>query len=215
MSQPKTPITHNWLQYLILIVIAGLVGTGVALFITSRHNAAPNIPVTNEAIANTNSASATPSDPFGKGQNTTPSTPTTHDEPPPMLAGNMPAPQAALTLGNWYFDHQNWKKAIDKYEAAIKLGIDNADVRTDLGSAYRFSGNAQKALEEYQHAHKMNPQHENSLFNQGAIYVLMLKQPQKGVEVWKEYIKEFPQGKSVDNAKKLIAQAEKEFKLKK
>jgi len=87
-------------------------------------------------------------------------------------------------------------------------------VRTDLGSAYRFSGNAQKALQEYQHAHKMDPQHENSLFNQGAVYVLMLKQPQKGVDVWKKYIQEFPHGKSVENARKLIARAQKEFNLK-
>lgn len=215
MPQSKTPLTHNWFQYLIVLVIACLVGTGVALFITSRHNASQNAPVTNETIADTSSTSATPHDPFGTGQDTSPSAPTTNDEPPPMLAGNMPAPQAAVALGNWYFDHQNWPKAIGKYESAIKLGIDNADVRTDLGSAYRFSGNAKKALEEYQRAHKEDPRHENSLFNQGAVYVLMLKQPQKGVDIWKEYIKEFPQGKSVDNARKLIAQAEKEFKLKK
>jgi tetratricopeptide (TPR) repeat protein len=148
-------------------------------------------------------------------KDSTPPTPSINDEPPPMLAGNMPPPQAALALGNWYFDHQNWKKAIDKYESAIKLGIDNADIRTDLGSAYRFSGNAKKALEEYERAHKMNPRHENSLFNQGAVYVLMLKQPQKGVDIWKEYLKEFPHGESAENAKKLIAHAQEEFKLKK
>src|SRR5690606_2315455 len=148
------------------------------------------------------------------GETAAPPTPSTTDEPPPMLAGNMPAPQAALTLGNWYFDHQNWTKAIGKYESAIELGLDNADVRTDLGSAYRDSGNAQKALEEYERDHKMDPKHENSLFNQGAVYVLMLDQPQKGVDIWKQYIKEFPNGQSVENARKLIDHAEKEFNLK-
>ena len=214
MSQRNAPASRDWFHYLIVIAIAGLVGSGVALFITSRHNVGHQTPPADAFSAEADPA-AGGSNVMNPGKNTTPSTPTTNDEPPPMLAGNMPPPQAALALGNWYFDHQNWTKAITKYESAISLGIDNADVRTDLGSAYRFSGNAQKALEEYQHAHKMDPQHENSLFNQGAVYVLMLKEPQKGVDVWKEYIKEFPNGKSVDSAKKLIAHAQEEFKLKK
>lgn len=211
MSQHKAPPTRDWFHYLIVIAIAGLIGSGVALFITNRHNAEQKPPAANLM------ANADPSSPnvLDSAKDTTPPPPSTNDEPPPMLAGNMPPPQAALALGNWYFDHQNWEKAIDKYESALKLGVDNADVRTDLGSAYRFSGNAKKALEQYEHAHKMNPQHENSLFNQGAVYVLMLKKPQKGVDIWKEYIKEFPHGESVESAKKLIAHTQEEFKLKK
>lgn len=212
MSQSSPP-TRDWLHYLIVIAIAGLVGSGVALFITHQHDATHKAPAANLTSENASAAEGAVLDPAKSSAPDTP--PSTNDEPPPMLAGNMPPPQAALALGNWYFDHQNWKKAIDKYENAIKLGIDNADVRTDLGSAYRFSGNAQKALEEYKRAHKMDPKHENSLFNQGAVYVLMLKQPQKGVDVWKQYIKEFPHGKSVENAKKLIDRAQEEYKLKK
>ncbi len=213
MSQPKASPTRDWFHYLIVIAIAGLVGSGVALFITNRHNAEQKPSAAN--LMSADASSATPDETLDPGKNAAPNTPSTNDEPPPMLAGNMPPPQAALALGNWYFDHQNWKKAIDKYENAIKLGIDNADIRTDLGSAYRFSGDAKKALEEYERAHKMNPRHENSLFNQGAVYVLMLKQPQKGVDIWKQYIKEFPNGQSVDSAKKLIAHTQEEFKLKK
>ena len=215
MAQAQPHRSRDWFQYIIVIVVAGLVGTGVTLFITGYHNGAQHAPSTTLTDASANPAAGTKPDALDPAKNSAPSAPTVNDEPPPMLAGNMPPPQAALALGNWYFDHQNWKKAIVKYEEAIKLGIDNADVRTDLGSAYRFSGNAKKSLEEYKYAHKMNPQHENSLFNQGAVYVLMLKEPQKGVDIWKEYIKEFPHGKSVENAKTLIAQAEKQYNLKK
>jgi tetratricopeptide (TPR) repeat protein len=212
MTQYNAAPTRDWFHYLIVIAIAGVVGSGVALFITNRHNAEHQAPPANLMSADADTAAENSLQPE---KDSTPPTPSINDEPPPMLAGNMPPPQAALALGNWYFDHQNWKKAIDKYESAIKLGIDNADIRTDLGSAYRFSGNAKKALEEYERAHKMNPRHENSLFNQGAVYVLMLKQPQKGVDIWKEYLKEFPHGESAENAKKLIAHAQEEFKLKK
>lgn len=213
MSQPKAPPTRDWFHYLIVIAIAGLVGSGVALFITNRHNAEQKPPAANLMSESANPTAHIPGA-AEPGEGAPQPTPSINDEPPPMLAGNMPPPQAAVVLGNWYFDHQNWKKAIEKYESAIKLGIDNANVRTDLGSAYRFSGNAEKALELYEYAHKMDPQHENSLFNQGAVYVLMLKQPQKGVDIWKQYIKKFPNGQSVDNARKLIAHAQKEYNLK-
>lgn len=204
MTQPPTP-KRDWIHYVIVIALAGAVGTGSALFITNRQNKAP-APPANILNPGTNITSA-PADGAAP-------TPSTTDEPPPMLAGNMPPPQAALTLGNWYFDHRNWEKCIKKYKLAISLGLDNPNVRTDLGSAYRFSGDAEKALKEYEHAQEMDPSHENSLFNQGAVYVLMLKQPQKGVDIWKEYLERFPQGQSVEHAKKLIAHAEEELNLK-
>jgi tetratricopeptide (TPR) repeat protein len=215
MSQPTLPPIRAWFHYLIVIALAGFAGSGVALFIIN-HETSRKVAPTNIANSKINPTANLFKGTLDSGKNSPPSTPPSiNDEPPPMLAGNMPSPQAALALGNWYFDHQNWQKAIDKYETAVGLGIDNADVRTDLGSAYRFSGNAQMALKEYQRAQIMDPKHENSLFNQGAIYVLMLKQPQKGVTVWKEYIKKFPHGESVNNAKKLIEDTQTEFKMNK
>ena len=83
---------------------------------------------------------------------------------PPDTAGLAPG-QAALAMANWFFDNHTWPKAIDEYEKAISLGLDNADLRTDLGSAYRFSGQNAKAIEQYEIAQRENPQHENSLFN--------------------------------------------------
>jgi uncharacterized protein HemY len=65
-----------------------------------------------------------------------------------MTAGMTPA-QAALTLGNWHYDHKAWPRAIENYRRAMVQGLDNPDVRTDLGSALRFSGEPQKVLEQY------------------------------------------------------------------
>ena len=78
-------------------------------------------------------------------------------------------------------------------------------MRTDRGSALRFSGQPRPALEQYQTAQRQNPRHENSLFNQGGIYALYLKQPDKAISVWREYLKRFPSGQSVAQARKLIA----------
>lgn len=132
--------------------------------------------------------------------------PTTHVPAPELTAGQPPA-QADRTLGNFYYDHQNWPQAIQHYEAAIKQGSDDADLRTDLGNAYRFAGRPDDALLQYGLAQKMNPAHEFSLFNQGGLYLEDLKQPAKAIAVWQDYIARFPEGRNVEAARQLIAQA--------
>lgn len=129
-----------------------------------------------------------------------------HAPPADLTAGQPPA-QAERTLGNFYYDHQNWTEAIRRYESAIKQGSDDADIRTDLGNAYRFSGRAQDALAQYELAQRMNPQHEFSLFNQGGLYLEDLKNPAKAVEIWNTYLARFPNGANVANAHQLIARA--------
>ena len=138
-----------------------------------------------------------------------PENPPDLDAKPPAeaLAGLTPA-QAALVSGNWYFDKMNWPQAIAEYQTAIKGGIDNANVRTDLGSSYRFMKQPAQAMEQYQIAQKQDPNHENSLFNQGGLYAFSLGQTAKGIETWNAYLKRFPDGINAAAARQLIKQAE-------
>ena len=138
-----------------------------------------------------------------------PQTPPDLDATPPAeaLAGLTP-PQKALVSGNWYFDHQNWPRAISEYQTAISSGIDNPNVRTDLGSSYRFMKQPQKALEQYAIAQKQDPNHETSLFNQGGVYAFSMGQTAKGVAIWQETLKRFPNGINANAARQLIQQAE-------
>lgn len=133
--------------------------------------------------------------------------PATHRPAPDLTAGQPPA-QADRTLGNFYYDHGNWALAMRHYESAIRQGIDDADIRTDLGNAYRFAGRPDDALRQYTLAQRMNPSHEFSLFNQGGLYLENFQQPGKAVEVWQEYLRRFPNGRSVAAARQLIAQAQ-------
>lgn len=125
--------------------------------------------------------------------------------PPSNLTAGMSPAEAALTLGNWHYDHEQWDSAVENYQSAIKGGIDNPNIRTDLGNSLRFSDRPQEGLKQYQLAQKQDPTHEESLFNQGALYAVSLKNPRKGVEVWKAYLKRFPTGKSAKQARELLA----------
>src|SRR6266481_5760035 len=74
----------------------------------------------------------------------------------PDVSG-MSAGDAAVALGNFAYDHQHWTEAIRHYQDAIASGIDNADVHTDLGNAFRFSGQSQQALTQYEIGQRLNP----------------------------------------------------------
>lgn len=113
--------------------------------------------------------------------------------------------QSARDQGNTAEDAGHWAEAITLYNQAIAGGIDNADLRTDLGVAYFKSGQPQKALEQYALARTLDPHHENSLFNQAAAYA-NLGDSNRAIALWNEYIKEFPQGQHVSDARMLITQ---------
>ena len=126
---------------------------------------------------------------------------------PPDTAGLPPA-EAARTLANWNYDRQNWSHAIEHYEEAIAKGADTPDVRTDLGNCYRFSGQPQKALEQYQLAQKQNPQHENSLFNQISLYADFLHDKERALAAGQEFLARFPQSPQAATARQILHQIE-------
>jgi tetratricopeptide (TPR) repeat protein len=128
--------------------------------------------------------------------------------PKPEVNG-MPPGEAAMTLGNWYFDQHAWKPAIVQYENAIRAGLDNPDLRTDLGSAYRFSGDPEKAIEQYETAQKRNPNHENSLFDLAALYLQSKKDPARASALLEEFIRRFPQSGARLRAEELLKEAKK------
>ncbi len=124
--------------------------------------------------------------------------------PAPDVSQLAPA-EAARTLANWNYDGQNWPHAIEHYEQAIALGADNADVRTDLGNCYRFLGQPEKALAEYQLAQKKDPQHENSLFNQISLFVQLLHDQERAAAAARVFIARFPQSPQAEAARRQLA----------
>ena len=116
-----------------------------------------------------------------------------------------------VMVGNAYYDQQNWTAAIKQYERAISLGNDTPDVRTDLGNAYRFAGNPHKALEQYQIAQRQDPNHEQSLFNQGALYAQSLGDPVTGAAKWRDFINRFPSSPRATDARRLLMEFDTEF----
>ncbi len=113
--------------------------------------------------------------------------------------------QADRQTGDQQEDQGQWPQAIASYQKAIAEGIDNPDIRTDLGVAYFKSSQPQKALEQYVIAQHQDPNHENSLFNEASAYAV-LGDGKRAVAIWQTYLGKFPQGQHVADAKNFIAQ---------
>lgn len=204
MAKPSAPSTPPpaqpsfWIPFLMVGIVGALLGATITyLALRPQLDRAASLQSAMAAMNNANAA--------GTGMGATP-VDINHPPPADLTAGMVPA-LAERTLGNFYYDHQNWPEAIRRYESAIKLGNDDADIRTDLGNAYRFTGRPQDALTQYELAQRMNPQHEFSLFNQGGLYLEDLKNPAKAIETWTAYLARFPNGTNAAAARNLIAQA--------
>jgi len=181
-------------------LVAALAGAGLSHALSPGKAAKPS--ASKAAMATPPLASGVVSVPLAEGKDDA--------APPPMpspdIVLGLPANKVALNLGNWSYDHKNYTAAAAYYQQAISRGIDNADVRTDLGNAMRFSGNPAAALKQYQIAHAKSPSHENSLFNQGGCY-LLLGNTKSAVAVWQQYVTQFPHGEHTDVARDLITQS--------
>ncbi|MBK9090614.1 MAG: tetratricopeptide repeat protein [Holophagales bacterium] len=88
---------------------------------------------------------------------------------------------ALVQLGNAAYDVREFAQAADAYERALKLHPDDANVMTDLGTAYRNEGQFDKALELFRKARASDPKHWQSLYNE-VIVLAMDKHDHEGAD---------------------------------
>jgi tetratricopeptide (TPR) repeat protein len=165
-NQTEPAARQTLWNYVLTIIVSAALGAGMTWLITSQHSKSEFHPV--------------PLSPPATAFNATPD------------VSGLSAGAAAVALGNFAYDHQRWSEAIRQYERAITSGVNTADVHTDLGNAFRFSGQLRKALEQYTVAQRLNPRHENSLFNQISLFTEVLHEPTRAIPLCQEFIRRFP-----------------------
>jgi cytochrome c-type biogenesis protein CcmH/NrfG len=97
--------------------------------------------------------------------------------------------QALISLGNAYFDADQYQQAIDAYSKALVIDPKNADVRTDMGIMYRKLGQFDKAVEAFRQAAQDQPLHVNSRFNLGVVLKYDKKDFKGAIQAWEEFLK--------------------------
>lgn len=93
---------------------------------------------------------------------------------------------AVLQLANMNFDIRNWPRAAELYERRLALRPENPDILSDLGICYREMGEFDRALETFDRAQEIAPQHWESRFNEVVVQALDLGNFEAAEEVLDE-----------------------------
>jgi cytochrome c-type biogenesis protein CcmH/NrfG len=110
---------------------------------------------------------------------------------------------AWISLGNAYFDSNQYQKSIGAYRKALEINPNNANVWTDMGVMYRRNGNPREAIKAFEKAIETDPKHEVALMNKGIVLLHDLQDADGAIKAWEELLEinpvaMAPTGQSVD-----------------
>lgn len=82
-----------------------------------------------------------------------------------------------VQMGNTEYDLNNFVKAVEYYQRARAIKDDSPDVMTDLGVAYKEIGQPKKAVELFDRAADLHPEHWQSRYNAAVVRLFDLNDP--------------------------------------
>jgi tetratricopeptide (TPR) repeat protein len=112
-------------------------------------------------------------------------------------------------IGNVYYDAQQFPTAIDYYQRVLKLQPADANVRTDMATAFWYTGNADAAITEFNKALTYEPNKANTLFNLGIVQWQGKMDIDKAVATWQKLLDTNPNYEAKEKVLELMAQAKK------
>ena len=197
-AQPQAHARPTWTSVQAYVLAVFCLLLGVALGYLFRGSASP------EAEAAAPSASEPPPGNFHQQPQASDKQAMLAQVAAPLLEAVKKDPNdfaSLVKLGNIYYDGQQFPDAIQYYERALVLHPENADVRTDMGTAYWYQGNADKAVMELEKSLKYRPGYAQALFNLGVVRWQGKTDPKGAVQAWQELLKanpNYPQRQQVE-----------------
>ncbi len=116
------------------------------------------------------------------------------------------------TIGNRYYDHRDYDKAVEYYERSLTLRPDNVDVRTDMGTAIWYGGDPDGAIREYEASLKFEPNHSQTLLNMGIVKWQGKRDGTAALELWQRLLRLNPNYPDRQKVDQLIQQVQAEMK---
>ncbi len=105
-----------------------------------------------------------------------------------ILARDPKNAQAAIQLGNLYYDAGRYAEAVPPYQQAFALAPSNVGVSTDLGTALYYSGRPDEALAQYEKSLAIDPNHAQTLFNQGIVRLDGKQDAPRAIQSWEKLL---------------------------
>jgi tetratricopeptide (TPR) repeat protein len=119
-------------------------------------------------------------------------------------------PDSLTSIGNIYYDAQQYPIAVDYYGRALKAKPSDAAVRTDMATAYWYMGNADEAIVEFNKALGYAPNNPNTLFNRGLVKWQGKKDSASAIADWEKLLATDPNYEAKNKVKQMIADVKKQ-----
>jgi len=131
----------------------------------------------------------------------------------PLLAklnANPKDPDTLTSIGNLYYDAQQYSVAIDYYNRALQSRPSNASVRTDMATAWWYLGNADEAIAQFNKALTDAPDNPNTLFNLGLVKWQGKHDSAGAIALWKKLLDSNPNYEQKDKVIQMLSDVQKQ-----
>ena len=106
-----------------------------------------------------------------------------------MTAQQNPADAVTrVQLGNMYFDAGRFQEAADWYEQALKIHPKDVNASTDLGIAYYYMNQPDRALAQFDRSLVIDPAHGKTLLNIGIVRAFGKQDLKGAAEIWQKVL---------------------------
>jgi cytochrome c-type biogenesis protein CcmH/NrfG len=112
-------------------------------------------------------------------------------------------PKPRVELANVYFDAERYDDAIKWYADAVRLSPTDVNVSTDLGVAYYYTNQPDKALAQFEHSLKLDPRHPKTLLNMGIVKAFGKQDLEGATQAWQQVMQiapDRPEGQAAKRA---------------
>ena len=109
-----------------------------------------------------------------------------------------------VELANLYFDAERYDDAIKWYADAVRLSPNDVNVSTDLGVAYYYTNQPDKALAQFEHSLKLDPKHAKTLLNEGIVKAFGKQDLEGATQAWQRVLEVDPNGPEGQAAKRAL-----------
>ena len=109
-----------------------------------------------------------------------------------------------VALGNLYYDAERFDEAAKWYEEAVKLSPRDPDVSTDLGIAYYYLNQPDRALQQFDYSLSVDPKHVKTMLNQGVVRAFGKQDLEGAAASWQRVIDLAPGSQEAQSAKKML-----------
>lgn len=131
----------------------------------------------------------------------------------PLLAKlntNPTDPDTLISIGNLYYDAQQYPIAVDYYNRALQSRPSDASVRTDMATAWWYLGNTDEAIAQFNRALADAPTNPNTLFNLGLVTWQGKHDSAAAIALWKKLLASNPNYDQKDKVLQMLSDVEKQ-----